>query len=291
MEKIFSFCEDYTFCGLENKNYKKAKVVFLPIPFEATVYWKGGTKEGPKKIIEASRHLELYDEEIKKEIVEFGFFTFPEFEIKKESPRKAIFQIEKIVEKTIRDKKFPVILGGEHLITLGSVLAFKKFYQKRNFSILVFDAHCDMRENFEGTKFHHATVMRRLAKDLKLKITQVGVRSLSKEEAEFIKKAKNVDVFFGKNFNAENLIKTLRENVYLSLDVDVFDPSQVPSVGTPEPGGLNWEEILEILKNVIKKRKIVGMDVVELSPIPFLEFPNFLVAKLIYKILGYILTA
>jgi agmatinase len=277
----------FNFLGLKNQSPKKAKVWILPVPFEATVFNLGGTKEGPKAIIDASRNVELFDEDLKKDISKIGIFTLPSLFLTKNSPKEAVFQIQKSVEKIFRNKKFPVILGGEHTLALGVALALKKFF-KNEFSILQFDAHCDLRDEFEGTKYHHATFARRIVEDLKIKICQVGIRAISKEEFDFINKTKKVRVFFKRNYHQREILNFLTEKVYLTIDLDVLDPSIMPAVGTPEPEGLFFENILDVVKAVAKEKEILGFDVVELSPIPGFFAPNYLAAKLISKILATI---
>jgi agmatinase len=285
--KLFNDEFPFNFLGLENQNPKKSKVWILPVPMEATVFNLGGTKEGPRAIIEASRNIELFDEDLKRDVSKIGIFTLPFLSLTKNSSREAIFQIQRAGEKILKNKKFPVVLGGEHTITLGIVLAFKKFL-KNNFSILQFDAHSDLRDEFEGTKYHHATFARRIVDDLKIKICQVGIRAISKEEFDFIGKTKMIKVFYKRNYNKKEILDFLSSKVYISIDLDVLDPSVMPAVGTPEPEGLFFENVLEIVKEVAKEKEILGFDVVELSPIPGFFAPNYLAAKLIYKILGII---
>lgn len=280
--------EPYNFGGLEKQNYRSSKIVIVPVPYESTTYYISGTKYGPEAIINASRHMELYDIEKGKDISKVGIFTLEGLEPSKNSPKETVLRIEDVITKILNDEKFPIMLGGEHSISLGSILAFKKKYA-RNLSVLQLDAHTDLRNEFEGTKFHHGCVIRRVIDDLKLSVTQVGIRSLSEEEANYLKKSKKNNIFYDKKYSSEEILSTLKENVYLTLDLDVFDPSIMPSVGTPEPGGLGWYEVLDLLKTVAENRKIVGADVVELSPIPGLIAPNFLAAKLVYKIINYIL--
>jgi len=279
--------EPFNFGGLDNQNYQKSKAIVLPVPYSSTTYWKSQTKEGPKAIIEASRHLELYDINLKKDISRIGIFTLEELEVSKNSPRETILRIENVVSQILDDQKFPLILGGEHSITFGSVSAFKKKYSKHNLSVLQLDAHADLRDEFEGTKFHHGCVIRRIVQDLKLPVIQVGIRSLSQEESDFLKESKKNNVFFDFDFSIEEIVASLKENIYLTIDLDVLDPSIMPSVGTPEPGGLSWQDILNLLEKISQERKIIGADVVELSPIPGLIAPDFLAAKLVYKIIGY----
>lgn len=286
MVKLVS--ESNNFLGLQNQDYKNSKFVIVPAPYEATVSYLSGTKEGPHAIVNASKYLELYDEELKKDLSRQGIFTLAELKLSKNSPREAVAEIAKTIKKILTDKKFPLMLGGEHSITLGAVQSFVPKYDSEKFSVLQLDAHADLRNEYEGTKFSHACVMRRIINDLGLTVTQVGIRSLSEEEAKFLEKSKRNFVFYNRNFTADKIISTLKENVYLTLDLDVFDPSVMPAVGTPEPGGLSWYEILDLLKKVSRQRKIVGADVVELCPIPGMIAPDFTAAKLIYKIIGLI---
>ena len=287
--KDFSYptLEPYNFGGLERQNYKSSKIVIVPVPYESTTYYQSGTKEGPWAIINASRHVELFDIEQGKDVSEIGIFTLEELEPSKNSPKETIQRIENVIEKILEDEKIPVMLGGEHSVTFGSVSAFKKKYG-RDLSVLQIDAHSDLRDEFEGTKFHHATVMRRIVDDLRLSLTQVGIRSMSDEEAVFIKETKKSSIFFGKEFSNEEVLNTLKDNVYITFDLDGLDPSIMPAVGTPEPGGLSWEAALSLIREVAKNKNIVGFDVVELSPIPGFIASDFLAAKLVYKIIGYV---
>lgn len=279
--------EPYNFCGLEKQSYKSSKVVIVPVPYESTTYYQSGTKEGPWAIINASRHMELFDIEQGKDLSKVGIFTLEELEPSKNSPKETLSRIETVISIILEDGKIPLMLGGEHSITFGAVSAFKKKYA-REFSVLQFDAHSDLRDEFEGTRFHHGCVMRRVTDDLRLPVTHVGIRSMSEAEGEYVKESKKNNIFFGKQFTNEEVINTLKDNVYITLDLDVFDPSLMPSTGTPEPGGLNWGEVLGVIKEIAKTKNIIGVDVVELSPIPGLIAPDFFAAKLVYKIIGYI---
>jgi len=285
--KNFSFpaLEPFNFLGLSGQSYKKAKTVILPVPYSSTTTWKTGTNNGPQAIIEASRHLELYDIEAKKDFSKKGIFTLDLLEPSKNSPKETILRIKKIVDKILRNKKIPFILGGEHSITLGAVMSFKDKFS--DLSVLQFDAHADLRGEYEGTKYSHACVMRRI-RDLKIPVTQVGIRSVSEEESKYIGKIKNSNIFYAPDLPIDEIVNSLKKNVYLSFDLDIFDPSIMPSTGTPEPGGLGWYEVLGLIKEVSKKRKIVGADMVELDPIPGFSAPDFLAAKLAYKIIGYV---
>lgn len=279
--------EPFTFGGLENQDFALAKVIIFPVPHSSTTYWNPGTKDGPRALIEASRHLELYDLELKKDISKVGIYTLESLAPSKNSPQEVMEQITKVVSQLLKDKKFPLILGGEHSITFGAVKAFSKKFQ--DFSVLQLDAHTDLRAEFEGTKFHHGAVMRRIYEDLKISVTQVGIRSVSEEEVRFIKKSKKEHIFYSPFLPIEEIVSSLKENVYLSFDLDFLDPSIMPSTGTPEPGGYFWYQALELIKAVATQKKIVGADIVELSPIPGNPAPDFLVAKLAYKLIGYTL--
>ncbi|MDP3093730.1 MAG: agmatinase [bacterium] len=276
--------EPYNFGGLENQSYEKAKVVVFPVPYEATTYYIGGTKEGPKAVIDASRHMELYDIELKRDVSQIGIFTLPELVCSKNSPQEAVRDIKKVVSRLLADKKFILMLGGEHTISIGAVAAFREKY--KDLSVLQIDAHADLRNEFEGTKYHHACAMRRV-REMGLSITAVGIRSQDETEAEYIKKEKIKSIFYAPQIPVQKIISTLSKNVYLTFDVDGLDPSIMPATGTPEPGGLGWYEVLDLIREVAKTKRIVGADVVELSPLPGIVFPDFLAAKLAYKIIGY----
>lgn len=270
--------EPFNFLGLEEQDYQKSKIVIFPVPYSSTTYWKAGTKDGPQAIIDASRHVELYDIESKKDPSREGIFTLPFLEPSKNSPEETTARIKSVMDRVLQDGKFPVMLGGEHSITLGAVQAFKEKFS--DFSVLQLDAHTDLRDEFEGTKYHHACVMKRI-KDLGIQITQVGIRSVS--ESEQVE-----NIFSAPELPIDKIISTLKDKVYLTIDLDVLDPSIMPSTGAPEPGGLAWYELLHLVEQLAQKRKIIGADVVELDPIPGFHAPDFLAAKLVYKIISYI---
>lgn len=272
--------------GLDEQDYQKSKVVIFPVPYSSTACWKTGANEGPQAIIEASRHMELYDIESKKDPSKEGIFTLELLEPSKNSPKETIFRIKKVIDRILRDKKFPLMLGGEHSITLGPVLSFKEKFP--NFSVLQIDAHADLRNLYEGSKYHHGSVMRRV-RELKIPVTQVGLRSISEEDADYVSKAKIKTIFPAPDLPVDKIIATLKEKVYLTIDLDGLDPSFMPSVGTPEPGGLGWYEVLDLIRKLSEKRKIIGADVVELCPTPGLHAPDFIAAKLVYKIISYII--
>jgi agmatinase len=284
-EFFYSQEEPFNFLGLDEQDYEKSKIVIFPVPYSSTTYWKAGTKDGPQAIIEASRHIELYDIETKKEASAEGIFTAPFLEPSKNSPKETISRIETATSEFLNDKKLPLMLGGEHSITLGAVLSCQKNFT--DFSVLQIDAHSDLRDEYQGTKYHHACVMKRI-RDLGIPVTQVGIRSMSKEESEYVKKENIKNIFFAPEIPVDEIIATLKENVYLTFDLDAFDTSIMPSTGTPEPGGLEWYPVLNLIKEMAKKKKIIGVDVVELDPIPGITAPDFLAAKLVYKIISYV---
>jgi agmatinase len=284
-ESFYPSLEPFNFLGLDGQDYTKAQVVIFPVPYSSTTYWKAGTKDGPQALIEASRHIELYDGELQKDASKSGIFTLPFLEPSKDSPKETIDRIENATDKILKDGKLLIMLGGEHSITLGSVLSFKNNFS--DFSVLQIDAHSDLREEFQGTKYHHACVMKRV-RDLGISVTQVGIRSMSEEEAAYVKKENIKNIFWAPELPVDEIIGTLKENVYLTFDLDAFDTSIMPSTGTPEPGGLGWYEVLNLIKEITKRKKIIGADIVELDPIPGLSAPDFLAAKLVYKIINYI---
>jgi|TARA_B100001971_G_scaffold202585_1_gene216517 agmatinase len=271
----------------ELSNYDDSKAVILPISYEKTTTYIKGTAKGPRAILDASRNMELYDEELNKNICDVGICTLNELSIEEE-PELMVDIVYKNVKKIIDDKKFPVAIGGEHSITVGCVRAFAESYE--DFSILQLDAHTDLREEYGGAKFSHACTIKRCL-DVCKNIIQVGVRSLDYEEAVFAKKNKQ-EIFWAKDlfYNdewMENAISKLSKNVYITLDLDVFDPSIMPSTGTPEPGGLLYYQALKFLKKVFEERNVVGFDVVELCPNENDVSSDFTASKILYKMIGY----
>jgi len=283
MKKPYLQTWPYNFGAIKDQNFDKAKVVIFPIPYDITTSWRGGTREGPQAIIMASRQL---DELFFKGNNPSPIYTWEEVELSAGFGQEAIQGIEEIVGKVLKKDKFPFLLGGEHSITLGGVRALKKKYS--NLSVLQLDAHPDLLDEYCGSKYTHACVMRRI-KDLKIPTVQVGIRSIDPEVKEYIKKAKIKNIFEAPQIPIDKILKGLTKNVYLTIDLDVFDTGIMPAVGTPVPGGLGWYDVLHLVEQLAKKRNIVGADVVELLPIPGLVAPNFLAAKLVYKIISYVI--
>lgn len=277
----------YNFGAIKNQNFKKAKVVIVPVPYDPSTTYKSGTREGPQAIIDASRQIEEIFETKKGTVFKNSatIFTFDEVELCQESPAKMMESLEQLMGRLISQKKFPLMLGGEHSLTLGPVKALAKKY--KNLSVLQIDAHTDLRDEYEGNKYSHACVMRRI-RELGVPAVQVGVRSFDKEINDYIKKEKIKTIFPAPALPIQKIINCLSPNVYLTVDLDGFDPSIMPSVGTPEPGGLLWHDVLRLIEAVSKKKKIVGADIVELCPIPGFIAPDYLAAKLVYKIVNLI---
>ena len=278
------------FLGIDNKTKFKEKVVVVPFGLEKTVSYGGGTKNGPKEIIKASHQVELYDEELNYEPhKKIGIKTLKPFKIDK-NINKALKKISLINEYILNKKKFPLVLGGEHSITPGCIIPFTKKF--KNICLLHFDAHADLRESYLGEKYSHASAIRRCLDYKNVSLISFGIRNISEGEIPFLKKnSKRINIFWAKDKKKWNLntFKKMIKNktVYLTFDVDGFDSSIMPATGTPEPGGLFWNESLEIIKIAAKNSNIVGADINELSPIKGFNSYNFLVAKLAYKILAY----
>ena len=279
------------FLGIDNKFNFNEKVVVVPFGLEKTVSYGGGTKNGPKEIIKASHQVELYDEELNCEpYKKIGIKTLKPFKIDK-NIKKALKKISDINEKILEKKLFPMTFGGEHSITPGCVLPFAKKYKK--LCLLHFDAHADLRESYNGEKFSHASAIKRCLDYKNVSVISFGIRNISKNENLYLKKnSSRINIFWAKDKPKWNLnkFKKLIKNktVYLTFDVDGLDASIMPATGTPEPGGLFWDETLNIIKIAAKNSNIVGADINELSPIKGFDSYNFLTAKLAYKIISYI---
>ena len=278
------------FLGVDANQNSESKVVIVPFGLEKTVSYGGGTKNGPKEIIKASHQVELFDEELKKEpYKEIGIKTLKPFKIKNRLS-DALNQLSEVNRKILSEKKFPLVLGGEHSITPGSI---KPFVEKfNNLTILHFDAHADLRESYQGKKFSHASAIKRCLDFKNVKVVSFGIRNLSKYEMDFYNNNRDrLEIFWSKDKDKWDLkkIEDLFKNkdVYITFDVDCFDSSMMPATGTPEPGGLFWDEVLILLKKVCQISNIIGADINELSPIKNFDSYNFLVAKLVYKILSY----
>ncbi len=278
------------FLGVDNNFNFSPKVVVVPFGLEKTVSYGGGTKNGPREIIKASHQVELYDEELNCEpYKKIGIKTLKPFKIDK-NIQAALRKISNINSLLLKKKLFPLTLGGEHSITPGCIEPFTKNF--KNLCILHFDAHADLRQSYNGEKFSHASAIRRCLDHKNVSIISFGIRNISGSEVKYLNKNKSrIKIFWAKDkskWNLQSFKKHIKNrNVYLTFDVDGFDSSIMPATGTPEPGGLFWDETLNILKIAARNSNIVGGDINELSPIKGFNSYNFLVAKLAYKILSY----
>lgn len=289
MKKLYELSK-FNFGALAVQNFAVSKIVVLPIPYEATVSGGTGTKNGPRAIIQNSRNLDEMTPDRNGNLEGFAsadVYTVDEIILSKTSPEDAVAGVSQAVSDfAVSAGKFPLVLGGEHSITPGVTAALKAKFG--NFGVLQIDAHTDLMNEYEGTRFSHACAMRRVL-DQKLALTQVGIRNFNPEVRSALKNSK-VKTFFGKNVPVAKILDTLPKNVYVTIDLDGFDPSIMPSTGTPEPGGLLWEQGIELLDNVFRKTNVIGADIVELAPIPGIIAPDFLAAKLAYEIIRMKLT-
>ena len=265
-------------------NYSDSGIIILPVPYDETSTWMRGADKGPDAILEASVNLEFYDVETSSEAHLAGINTVEPI-LEKETPEKLVNAVYNKILLLLYDKKFPVIIGGNHTVTIGAIKAFSEYFD--DLSVLQLDAHADLRQEYEGSEFNHACAMAR-AREF-APIVQVGIRSMSVGELPYTDKER---IFYSHElYNDKALygkaIDKLSENVYITIDLDVFDPSIMPSTGTPEPGGPEYLELLHFLRDVIKKKNVVGFDVVELCPSITNKSPDFIAAKIIYQLLSY----
>ena len=273
----------------EQMRYDSAEIAILPVPYDGTSTWIKGADRGPDAILDASYNLEFYDIETATEVYKRGIATL-EPVTEASSPEAMADEVERRMETILHDGKFPVLIGGEHSVSIGAFRAMARRYP--NLSILQLDAHSDMRDEYEGSACNHACVMAR-AKELTLNITQVGIRSTAREELH------NIDTkrtFYAHRIAEddewqERVSTQLGDEVYITIDLDVFDPAYLPSTGTPEPGGLTYREVMGLLKRIVREHRVVGIDIVELCPNPMAKASDFLAAKLIYQFLSELYAA
>jgi agmatinase len=267
---------------VENTLYDNSEIVLIPVPYDGTSTWVKGSDKGPQAIIDASDSIESWDIETQSEVYLKGIHT-DEAVLENASPELMYEAVYKRVVSRIQDGKFVGLLGGEHSVSCGSIKAHAEKYP--NLTVLQIDAHADLREDYHGSKFNHACVMRRAQEWCS--IVQVGIRSVCKEEKIFMDE-KNVfyaHQLWQNNDWIDRVVDKLTGNVYLTIDLDGLDPSVLPSTGTPEPGGLTWWQLLSLIEKLTKSKKLVGFDVVELCPNPAEKSSDLLAAKLVYKIL------
>jgi len=281
------------FLGLppEHADPRTAAVVILPVPYEATTSYGGGTRFGPQAIVDASRAVELYDHEHGDEPYRLGVATLPEVPLTAAGPEAALRQLRRAYSRVLDLRRFVVMLGGEHSVSGPAILehAARLATKGRRLSVLQLDAHGDLRPSWEGTPYSHACVMRRVAD--RVNLVQVGIRAVAREEIAAMRRFAVTTVFAHEMAEGDDWIEravaALGRDVYLTVDMDYFDPSLVPSTGTPEPGGGTWYATMRLLERLFGSRRVVGADVVELAPIPGLAAPDFLTARLVYKLIGF----
>ena len=273
-----------TFLGIPEPPREKAKAAIIPVPWDAMVSYGKGAGFGPDAIIGASQQVETYDEELKRDLSDLPLFLRDPVPSINSSPEVMMDAIEEVVAEVAEAGQIPVLLGGDHSVSIAPTRYFAKKY--KGLGILHLDAHSDLRSEWEGSPFSHACALRP-AYDLGAKLVQVGIRSTTKEIEEECREHRKV--FWGQNVPVKDIIDALpEESIYITVDVDVFDPSVMPATGTPEPGGLYWNDVLKVLRCAVEKRNVVGFDVVELSPIAGLHYPEFTIARLLTKFFGYL---
>jgi agmatinase len=281
------------FGGIDEEQYSSrdaARVFILPVSYEGTVSYGTGTGAGAMAIVDASRNMELYDEETDTEVYKIGIHTLEEFR-PRPTPEEMMGDLYDYSTEILKQDKFLCMLGGEHSVSAPIIKAHAEKYH--NLSVLQIDAHADLRDTYDGTPHSHASIMARVVKDMQIPSVQVGIRSISADEARLLDSGLPTKIFWardiaGKTDWINRAVDSLTENVYLTIDIDGLDPSIVPTTGTPEPGGLGWYETLTLIRKLAEKRRIVGMDLVEYSYFENYDSPAFLCAKLVYKSLAYI---
>jgi agmatinase len=276
----------------EDSAFESARVVVVPVPFDGTTCYRPGAREGPQAIIDASRNLELYDPELQRSPYRVGIHTLRAVEIIQGNAAGMVERIEFVTDALLERDKFVVTLGGDHLTSIGVVRAFAKRHPAM--SVLQIDAHADLRDEYEGSALSSATIMRRVL-DVCPRTAQVGIRSLSEPEARLVEErtlpmwlASEIhhQTMEGRRDWIEQVVAALGDEVYVTIDIDAFDPSLVPGTGTPEPGGLGWYEVIDLLAAVTERRRVLGFDVVELSPLVEGHVSPVVAAKLVYKVIG-----
>lgn len=286
----------HNFLGLDEKgsDFAKARVVILPVPYEATTSFGGGTGNGPSAILEASRYIEIYDQELDAEPAEIGISTLPSLSLTGAGPMEAMAELRAAYDRVLNAApgRFVITLGGEHSITSAPVLAWadRLHEEGKRLTVLQIDAHTDLRPEYEGSPYSHASVMSRVQD--RVEIVAVGIRATTSDEMRLVRRSDNIHVFLADDIHdgdgwIDDVVSRLGQDVYITFDVDAFDPSLMPSTGTPEPGGLAWYPVLRLLRRVFAERTVHAADIVELAPIPGFAAPDFLSAKLAYKMIGY----
>lgn len=281
------------FGGIDEEEYSSfdaARVLILPVSYEGTVSYGTGTGGGAMAIVNASRNMELYEEETDSEVYKIGIHTLPEF-TPRETPDVMMSELYDYTKQLLAKNKFVCMLGGEHSVSAPIIQAHNEQFE--NMSVLQIDAHADLRDTYDGTPHSHASIMARVVKDMRIPSVQVGIRSISAEEAWSLNDDLPTKIFWARDIVGrtdwiDDAINSLTDNVYLTIDIDGLDPSIVPTTGTPEPGGLGWYETLTLIRRLAEKKRVVGMDLVEYSYFENYDSPAFLCSKLVYKSLAYI---
>lgn len=286
-EDLYLPQQSFAGLGAPHSDLQTAAAVILPVPFERTTEWVSGTREGPRAIIEASQYLELYDLELDRELHEIGIHTQAPLRPVISSTREMVDRVLQATRPLVRNGKLVAMLGGEHSLSLGAVRAYKEEFS--SLSVLQLDAHADLRDEYLGDRYGQACVMRRVCEVCP--IVQVGTRSLSLEEKAFLDRNHMVPFYAASGLSQEELqervLAALGQDMYITIDADVFDPSIMPAVGTPEPGGMTWQSVLSLLRAVAQHRNVVGFDVMEFCPREGPSHCAYLLAKLTYKLIGY----
>ena len=281
------------FGGIDDERYSSfdtAEILVLPVGYEGTVSYGTGTGSGAMAIVDASRNMELYEEETDAEVYKLGIHTLPEF-TPRPDPETMMTELYEETKRLLDADKFLCMLGGEHSVSAPIIKAHHEKYE--NLSVLQIDAHADLRDEYDGTPHSHASIMARVVKDLHIPSVQIGIRSISSDEAHSLKQGLPTRIYWardvvGRTDWIDEAIDNLTDNVYLTIDIDGLDPSIMPTTGTPEPGGLGWYETLTLIRKLAEKKRVIGMDLVEYSYVPDQDAPAFLCSKLVYKSLAYI---
>lgn len=274
----------------EFSSFDASQVLILPVSYEGTVSYGTGTGAGAMAIVNASRNMELYEEETDTEPYKVGIHTLPEF-TPRASPELMMSELYDLSKELVKKGKFVCMLGGEHSVSAPVIQAHNEKFE--NMSVLQIDAHADLRDTYDGTPHSHASIMARVVKDMRIPSVQVGIRSISVDEARSLKEDLPTKIFWARDIAGridwiDEAVDSLTDNVYLTIDIDGLDPSIVPTTGTPEPGGLGWYETLTLIRKLAENKRVVGMDLVEYSYFENYDSPAFLCSKLVYKSLAYI---
>jgi len=281
------------FGGIDEEEYSSfdaSRILIWPVSYEGTVSYGTGTGAGAMAIVDASRNMELYEEETDSEVYKLGIHTLEEFK-PRDTPEAMMNELYERTKELLVAGKFICMLGGEHSVSAPIIKAHSEKYS--DLSVLQIDAHADLRDTYDGTPHSHASIMARVVKDLQIPSVQVGIRSISGDEARALNDGLPTKIFWARNIVGrtdwiDDAVDSLSSQVYLTIDIDGLDPSIVPTTGTPEPGGLGWYETLALIRRIAEKKTIVGMDLVEYSYAENYDSPAFLCSKLVYKTLAYI---